>query len=147
MPVKERIADRVRGSRPEKFLKKRSRGRGTSARNYTYSIEIPDCPGTPSRFTYVLRGDGGSYAEDYCGDVLTGTLAYVTDVRITFEDFELSGHAYNGTDAAGEWGYFFGTDDLTGAGEYLVMLAEPYQAGDPPPWDPQYGALATRTEP
>lgn len=147
MQTKDRIATRIRGSRLDTFLKKRARGTGGGARNYTYRVEVTECPGAPSYLTYVLRGDAGSYAEDFCGEVLPGTLTYVTDITITYEGFELTGEVYNGVDSIGEWGYFFGTDDLTGAGEYLVMLAGAYQQGDPPQWEPESGALATRTEP
>lgn len=145
--TKERIVAQLRKSGTKTFLKKRTKGTGGGARNYTYAIEIADCEGGPTYFSYILRGDVGSYTEDACGDVLPGTLSFVTDIQITYEDFELSGMVFNAVDSLGEWSYFFGTDDLTGNDEYLVVLAETYQQGEPPPWDVEYGALAVRTQP
>jgi len=64
---------------------------------------------------------------------------------VTIQGTQFQGFRYNGTDDWGEWSYFFGSDDLTDQGHYLVALAQGHYTADDPVLDPFL--LATRTEP
>ena len=115
-------------------------------RHYTYRAEVDCGEGATAPFVYTLREATGKYAEDYCnGEVLYGDLSYVSSDPVTIQGTQFQGFRYNGTDDWGEWSYFFGSDDLTGQGHYLVALAQGHYTADDPVLDPFL--LATRTEP
>lgn len=149
MSDKQRLVESLRGKRPDKLAAKLREGRkggggGSGDRRYTYRMPIDCGNGTTAGLTYILRGDNGSYTEDFCDDALSGTLRFVTEMSITYEDYELRGYVYNGRDELGEWGYMFGTEDL-GGGSYILMFGEPYVQGQEPALEPV--AVCTRTSP
>lgn len=84
--------------------------------NYAVSDGVLDA-------TYLLRGDEGTYQEIWGGsDPLHGVLTHISDEPIVIQGMTFNGSRYRGVDEAGEWLYFFGSEDLTGGGEFLVGI-------------------------
>lgn len=145
-------------------LLKRARDRGGTQSGEAKSFDLSDFdkPGGPRRHTYtavldeeegdvslvaILRGDRGKIRLSFEGDVIEGSLSYVTDIRITTVDDEFSGHVYNGTFDGEPLCHFFSEHVVTD-GYYLWATGEgSYHQGEPPPFDLEYGLSATRTSP
>ena len=126
---------------------KRERGHGLSRsnRDFTYTV-INDCEdGSTAEFVYKLRGNAGSYREDWCGSLLEGVLSYIEDIVFEAEGLSIPGHVYNGTDDAGVWGYFFSAAQVPELGAFLVLIGDEHVAGQP--FNAFMALLATRTSP
>lgn len=116
-----------------------------SARDYTYTT-TEDCgDGTSTRSVYILRGDTGTYHEDFCGGVFSGTLEFVEDVGLDLDGLVIRGHVYNGTDESGTYGYLFSAEEVAEIGSHVVLAGGPHEAGQG--YVPEAGWLATRTSP
>ncbi|TFI56326.1 hypothetical protein E2493_18665 [Sphingomonas parva] len=121
------------------------RSRAAGQRDFTYTVAIDCGDGNTAQFVYILRGDAGSYREDWCGDVLNGVLSYVEDIVFEADGLTIPGFVYNGVDDFGTWGYFFSTDEVPELGAFLVMYGDEHVAGQP--FNPAGMFLATRTSP
>lgn len=89
---------------------------------------------------HALRGDKGTYVEQWPEITLHGTLTYISSDPI----FLGNGYRYKGWDELGEVFFFFGSEDTVGDGTgYIVawFLNDQYNEKDP------WGALlVTRTD-
>jgi hypothetical protein len=66
----------------------------------------------PIQGEYFLRGDEGTYREDWGWGVLHGKLTFISNEPIEIEGNTFNGFRYSGTDDTGDYLYFFGSDDL-----------------------------------
>ncbi|MER8834648.1 hypothetical protein [Mesorhizobium sp. M0909] len=113
-------------------------------RQFTYTISV-DCGDYTTKRIYILRGDQGNYIEDFCGSIFNGALTYVSSDPVVVQGVTINGLRYNSTDEAGEWKYFFGSDDLGGGQYFLTFDGAHYVPGE----DPGFGGgeVAERTQP
>jgi hypothetical protein len=128
-----------------KLLARRARRAAPQDRQFLYIAAVAECE-PPTKRYYFLAGNAGNYVEDFCDAIYNGQLTFVESRPLPIESGQpLQGFRYNGVDNAGEYGYFFGSDDL-GNGQYaLVMLAGHFQPGqDPEPFPAEFVTLASR---
>jgi hypothetical protein len=116
-------------------------------RHYTYIVKLDCEDGSTASNIYTLRGESGNYVETWCSDSsLHGNLTYVSSDPVSIGGTMLNGYRYDATDEAGDWSYFFGSDDLTGQNGYVLAIGSGhYQSGTDPEFFAAY--LATRSEP
>lgn len=118
--------------------KRRTRA-ATAERFYNYSVSNDDLLAE-----YNLRGDEGTYREDWGHGVVTqGKLTYASDDPLEIEGSTFNGHRYTGTEDLDEYYYFFGSEDLLGDGTgYAVGIFRDSS------YDPENGSgwLGTRTD-
>jgi hypothetical protein len=99
-------------------------------RFFDYTFEITDLE---IKGEYMLRGDVGTYREVwYGGEPLNGTLTHLSDDPVDIEGIgTVNGFRYSGTDETGDYLYFFGSDDITGAGGFLIAIFDDFSNPNP----------------
>lgn len=130
------------------LLKKSEQGRAAAEKNkggggprYTYKWQDESGHGSGA---YKLRGNSGTYTEEFYGDQIQGKLTYVATITWETEYGNFRGFVYNAEDELGQWCYFFG-DEVIEDDLYILTAAEGHTTdGAPPPFDVNSVIGATR---